>query len=101
MEFHNTAKCNKPLRSARRPSLSDDQLLDVALRLFLNQGVERTNVESITNGAGMAKRTFYQRFGSKEAVLNSAVLRGVKQWIVPPERLRAAETNDLQSSLEA
>src|SRR5690349_18551875 len=55
-------------RRARRPSLSNEQLLDQALDIFLQHGFDRTSVDAITATAGMAKRTFYLRYGDKESL---------------------------------
>jgi AcrR family transcriptional regulator len=88
-------------RRPRRPSLSNEALLDQALDLFLQHGFERTSVETLTATAGMAKRTFYLRYGDKEQLFRAALLRAIEQWIVPIERLRAAETGDLEDSLLA
>ena len=56
----------KPVRAAPavrrgRPTLSNEQLLDKALDLFLDQGFDRTSIEAICAAAGMAKRTVYAR----------------------------------------
>jgi len=44
-------------------------LMDAALRLFLDQGVATTTIEQITEGASVAKGTFYLHFSSKDDVL--------------------------------
>lgn len=88
-------------RRPRRPSLSNEQFLDKALDLFLEQGFERTSIEAITASAGMAKRTVYLRYGDKTALFKAALQRAIEDWIVPVERLRAAETDDLETSLLA
>src|SRR6516164_3045395 len=88
-------------RRPRRPSLSNEQLLDEALDLFLEQGFERTSIEEITATAGMAKRTVYLRYGDKKSLFKAALERAIEDWIVPVERLRAAETPDLEQSLLA
>jgi AcrR family transcriptional regulator len=44
-------------------------LMDAALRLFLEQGVAPTTIEQITAGASVAKGTFYLHFASKDEVL--------------------------------
>jgi len=43
--------------------------MDAAERLFLEQGVAPTTIEQITDGAGVAKGTFYLYFSSKEDIL--------------------------------
>lgn len=88
-------------RRPGRPSLSNEALLDVALDLFLDQGFERTSIEAICARAGMAKRTVYARYGDKQALFRAALQRAIEEWIVPVERLRAAEVEDLEASLLA
>ena len=88
-------------RRPGRPSLSNEQLLDHALDLFLEQGFDRTSIEAICLRAGMAKRTVYARYGDKTSLFKAALQRAIEEWIVPVERLRAAEGDDLQASLLA
>lgn len=90
-----------PRRRPGRPSLSNEQLLDHALDLFLQQGFERTSIEGICQAAGMAKRTVYARYGDKETLFKAALQRAIQDWIVPVEALRAAETEDFEESLLA
>lgn len=94
----------KPASSTRRPgrpTLSDEQLLDIALDLFLENGFERTSIDAITAAAGMAKRTVYARYADKEALFKAALRRAIDEWLVPVERLRAAEVEDLEKTLLA
>jgi AcrR family transcriptional regulator len=88
-------------RRARRPSLSNEAFLDKALDLFLEQGFERTSIEAITARAGMAKRTVYLRYGDKASLFKAALRRAIEEWVVPVERLRAAERGDLEECLLA
>src|SRR5580658_8991840 len=47
------------------------ELMNSAQRLFLRHGVGPTTIEQITDGAKVAKGTFYLYFSSKEAVLEA------------------------------
>jgi TetR/AcrR family transcriptional repressor of mexJK operon len=75
------------------------ELLDKALDLFLERGFERTTIDAITASVGMAKRTVYLRYGDKAALFKASLQRAIEEWIVPVERLRAAETEDMEQSL--
>lgn len=86
-------------RRPGRPTLSNEQLLDTALDLFLENGFERTSIEAITAAAGMAKRTVYARYGDKTSLFKAALNRAIEEWMVPVERLRAAEGDDLEDTL--
>lgn len=88
-------------RGPGRPTLTDEELLDKALDLFLEHGFERTTIDAITASAGMAKRTVYLRYNDKAALFKAALRRAIEEWIVPIERLRAVETEDLETTLLA
>jgi TetR/AcrR family transcriptional repressor of mexJK operon len=87
------------LRRPGRPSRSNEELLDLALDLFLEHGFERTSIDAISVAAGMAKRTVYLRYGDKATLFKAALKRAIEEWIVPVERLRAAESDSLEESL--
>lgn len=90
---------NTTARRPGRPTLSDEQLLDIALDLFLENGFERTSIDAITAAAGMAKRTVYARYGDKETLFRAALARAIEDWMVPVEQMRAAETGELEKTL--
>lgn len=75
------------------------ELLDKALDLFLEKGFEQATLNKITAAVGMAKRTVYARYGDKTMLFRAALERAIDAWIVPPECLRAAETDDLEETL--
>lgn len=52
----------------RPPATSVTELEHVALDLFTRQGFERTTVEQIADAAGIARRTFFRYFQSKNDV---------------------------------
>jgi len=86
-------------RRPGRPTLTNEELLDAALDLFLERGFERTSIEAICAAAGMAKRTVYARYGDKATLFKAALTRAIEDWIVPIERLRGLESDDLEQSL--
>ncbi len=86
-------------RRPGRPTLSNEELLDTALDLFLEKGFERTSIDAITAAAGMAKRTVYARYGDKTNLFKAALTRAIEEWIVPVERLQAVETDDHEETL--
>lgn len=88
-------------RRPGRPTLSNEQLLDKALDLFLELGFERTSIEAIAAAAGMAKRTVYARYPDKMSLFRATLHKAIEEWIVPVARLKAAETDDLEESLLA
>lgn len=95
----------KVYRSPGRPTRDqaeqrNRELLDKALDLFLEFGFERTTIEAITVSAGMAKRTVYARYGDKLTLFKAALHRAIEEWVVPIDRLRAAEGADLAETLQ-
>lgn len=75
------------------------ELLDVALDLFYERGFEGTTIDAITTACNMAKRTVYARYQDKTTLFKAALQRAIDQWIVPVDRLHAAEDEDLEASL--
>jgi AcrR family transcriptional regulator len=75
------------------------ELLDKALDLFLERGFERTTIDAISASVGMAKRTVYLRYGNKTGLFKAALQRAIEEWIVPVDRLRAAETDHAEETL--
>jgi TetR/AcrR family transcriptional repressor of mexJK operon len=75
------------------------ELLDKALDLFLENGFERATIDGISAAVGMAKRTVYLRYGNKKRLFKAALQRAIEEWIVPVERLRATETDDVEATL--
>ncbi|WP_306044664.1 TetR/AcrR family transcriptional regulator [Nioella sp. MMSF_3534] len=55
-----------------------DQILDVALKLFLNHGYAEVQIEHIRAETGLSRGGFYHHFGSKSAVLQALVDREQK-----------------------
>lgn len=86
-------------RRPGRPSLSNEELLDKALDLFLEKGFAGTSIDAICAAAGMAKRTVYARYGDKETLFKAALNRAIEDWLVPVEVLRAQEGADFEASL--
>ena len=84
------------------PEVRRADLMDAALRLFLDQGVAPTTIEQITVGAQVAKGTFYLHFSSKEDVLvalRERFVRGLLETIDTAVRKRPA--HDWRGRLEA
>ena len=103
----------KPARAPRRDGrgpgrptreimeLRNAELLDRSLDLFLDHGFEATTIDTICAAVGMSRRTIYSRYGDKETLFRAALQRAIDQWIVPVERMRELETDDLEETLVA
>ncbi|MBN6041173.1 TetR/AcrR family transcriptional regulator [Amycolatopsis sp. 195334CR] len=56
-------------RRERKKQLTRQALVDAAVRLFTEQGYDRTGVADIAEAADVSKRTFFLHFAAKEDVL--------------------------------
>ncbi|MCI4656691.1 TetR/AcrR family transcriptional regulator [Cryobacterium zhongshanensis] len=45
------------------------EITSVAMRLFLDQGFERTTIDQIASTAGISRRSFFRYFGTKEDIV--------------------------------
>lgn len=55
-------------RVGRRPSTTQDRISTVAIELFSTQGFEETSVDEVAEVAGIARRTLFRYFPSKNAI---------------------------------
>lgn len=55
-------------RTGRRPSTTREGLSAVGIELFQQRGFDETSVDEIAEAAGIARRTFFRYFPSKNAV---------------------------------
>ncbi|MCI2419003.1 TetR/AcrR family transcriptional regulator [Saccharopolyspora sp. K220] len=60
-------------RGRPRDPEADKAILQAALELFIEGGVEGTSIEQIAKRAGVGKLTVYRRWDSKEAVIAAAI----------------------------
>jgi AcrR family transcriptional regulator len=56
------------------------RVLDAAGRLFYEQGIHATGVEAIAEAAGVTKKTIYDRFGSKDALVAAYLTARADRW---------------------
>jgi len=81
--------------------LRHEELLEVALDIFLERGFEQTTMEEIALCVGMSKRTVYARFDDKAALFKAAVRRAIERYTVSRDALEAVATDDLEETLKA
>ncbi|MHB8384004.1 MAG: TetR/AcrR family transcriptional regulator [Candidatus Binataceae bacterium] len=67
-----------------------EQILAAAARMFREQGITATGVDSITRAAGLTHGSLYSQFGSKEAIAAEAIryasARSRRRWRRAAER---------------
>jgi AcrR family transcriptional regulator len=56
------------------------RILDVASRLFYERGLHAVGVDTIAAESGVTKRTLYDRFGSKDVLVQSYLQRRHDAW---------------------
>lgn len=75
-----TGNTSEPLgRRERRKQQTRQGLLNAALELFAEKGLEGTRLEDITERADLGKGAFYNYFESKDALIAELVSEGVKR----------------------
>ncbi|WP_197318607.1 TetR/AcrR family transcriptional regulator [Saccharomonospora sp. NB11] len=57
-----------------------ERVLDVASRLFYENGIHVVGVETIASEAGVTKKTLYDRFGSKDALVAQYLKRSDERY---------------------
>lgn len=68
------------------------RILDSASELFYSNGIHAVGVDAIAARSGVTKRTLYDRFGSKDALVVAYLTQRHRQWWQRfEERLAAAE----------
>lgn len=76
-------------RSRRR--VSSDRLLDAALELIQRWGYKKTTMDDIAKQAGVAKKTVYLHWKTREALFEALLLR---EWLSTIQELRQRLLND-------
>jgi AcrR family transcriptional regulator len=76
-------------RSPKRPAIQD-RILETADRLFYGAGIGASGVDTIAAEAGVSKRTLYNHFPSKDALIVAYLQR----------RLRLVPTSDKHPALQ-
>jgi AcrR family transcriptional regulator len=67
--------------SAEATAELPNRLLDAALKLFSENGFEKTTMDQIAREAGASTKTIYARFSNKEDILHAVVHRLVERTI--------------------
>lgn len=69
-------------RARQQAEVRQDQILEIAERMFLERGYEDTPIQAIIDAAGIAKGTFYHHYPSKAAVLDGVLHRMTDRILV-------------------
>ena len=63
-------------------SVSKQNILNAALKLFSTNGYEATGIEQITNEVGIKKASFYSHFKSKQELLDTLIIQITERYQV-------------------
>lgn len=78
------------------------RIIDAAERVFYRHGLHGVGVEAVAAEAGVTKRTLYDRFGSKDAVIVAYLRQRDRRWQERfEERLTAAPAPRLDALFDA
>lgn len=63
------------------PGSARERLLDAAARRFYEDGVHATGIDAITSEAGVAKKSLYNNFSSKEELVRAYIDARHEEWL--------------------
>lgn len=69
------------MRVVKEAEERKNEILDVAERLFISRGFDRTSTNDILEEVGIARGTLYYHFKSKEEILDALITREMKRLI--------------------
>lgn len=71
---------SRPSLTARRKAATQVEIARAAARLFAERGVDNTTAEDIADAAGVALRTFYRYFRTKQDAVAPLLSTGAQHW---------------------
>lgn len=76
------------------------RLLDAAAELFYAHGVTATGIDTITQSAGVARKSLYNNFASKDALVLAYIEQRHDEWL-ELHRVRAADAHTAKDEVLA
>ncbi|MCP2264165.1 TetR/AcrR family transcriptional regulator [Promicromonospora thailandica] len=70
-----------PRRSPNPNTVAGERILLTASELFYERGIRGVGVDLIADQAGVTKKTLYDRFGSKDALVAAYLTRRRERWV--------------------
>lgn len=68
-----------PCMTTENQDLKREQILQLSRELFMRYGIRSMTLDEVSNRAGMSKKTFYQHFANKGALVKAIVEFDVEQ----------------------
>ncbi|MGC5615622.1 TetR/AcrR family transcriptional regulator [Georgenia sp. Z1491] len=81
---HTSVRSSPPDPDALTPAAR--RILDAASQLFYDRGITAVGVDLVAERSGVTKRTLYDRFGSKDALVATYLLARDRRWRSAVER---------------
>ena len=75
-----------PGKRERNRQETHERIVTVGLKLFVEKGFEETTLDEIAQAAGIARRTLFSYFESKDDILSSSYGSGFSQALGPAMR---------------
>lgn len=79
--LHSIAPTERTLTQAERTAVSDRAMLDAAIDLILENGIEKTTLAAIGEKAGYSRGLATYRFGSKAALFDAVCKSISRRWL--------------------
>lgn len=76
------------------------KILEVATKLFIEQGYKNTSLDQIVTICGGSKQTLYRYFSNKEGLLTEVLTHNTKSGVETVFKLATKQNNPLQETLE-
>jgi TetR/AcrR family transcriptional regulator, mexJK operon transcriptional repressor len=89
----------------KEAALRDIRLLDVATRLFMENGYEGTSMDAVAETAGVGKPTLYSRYRDKRDLFEAVLTARINDWLLPIAQVAEgggdkAPSGDLEAVLD-
>jgi AcrR family transcriptional regulator len=65
---------------ARPSTITPEEIVQAARRLFLKQGIARTEMKQIAAACGISRTTLYRYYDSKESIAFGLVTETLEHW---------------------
>ena len=88
------------MRVTKEPEVRKQEILDTALKLFGENGYEKTSITDIAKAIGVAQGLCYRYFPSKEALFDSAIEQYADVLVAQMVSFKSDENKTLRQIIE-
>ena len=88
------------MRITKEPEVRKQEILDTALKLFGENGYEKTSITDISKAIGVAQGLCYRYFPSKEALFDSAIEQYADVLVAQMVSFKSNENKTLRQIIE-